>query len=240
MNQFFVYWSLAFTIILIFLASLVVAGLDLRDDILGQIKKAREARARGRRPLAPPDPMAGKTVAATVVPGVNRELTATEQWVRDVVGDVARALNIQARILVLQDSMDHPLVHFADRKRLLTLRVDKAWAAEGMAGSEERVRFVKDVVERFLRSEWLGESGVLVKVTELNREAKAKAAPAAPAADPSAAPAAQPAMSREEQIAAAKARAEAIKAQRAAAVAPAADDQSKSEGPSDSGDVAPS
>jgi hypothetical protein len=124
-------------------------------------------------------------------------------------------------ILVLQDSMDHYLVHFTQGKRLTTYRVDKAWVADAMAGKADQRERIIAAVEQYLRQEFLGQ-----RITPKPAPAPAKSGTAAalaptPAGAPAPAPAsgsAQPGqeMSREERIAAAKAKAEAIKAQRAA------------------------
>jgi hypothetical protein len=121
--------------------------------------------------------------------------------------------------------MDHYLVHFTQGKRLITYRVDKAWVADAMAGKADQRERIIAAVEQYLRQEFLGQ-----RIAPKPAPAPAKPAPAAAAVPaPAGAPApaasagsAQPApeMSREELIAAAKAKAEAIKAQRASGVQP--------------------
>ena len=209
--------------------SIAVALADVKDEMLEKIRK-RVGRAR----LRPVDPLAGQSVAETLAPTAMDE---KERWVFHLVSEVAIALRLNVKILVLQDSMGHYLVHFIQGKRLTSYRVDKAWVADAMAGKAEARERTYATIDQYLRQEFLGQ-----KVPP--KAAPAPAPKPAPASAPAAAastkpvvtpdgaapktapatpptPAAAPAvpageMSREEKIAAAKAKAEAIKAQRAA------------------------
>jgi hypothetical protein len=215
-----------------------VALADVKDDMLAKIRKKV-----GRARLRPVNPLAGRTTAETLAPMAMDE---KERWVFHLVSGIAISLRLQVGILVLQDSMDHYLVHFTQGKRMTTYRVDKAWVADAMAGKADQRERIIAAVEQYLRQEFLGQ-----RITPKPAPAPAKsatpasagaAAPAptpagtaAPAPTPAgtAAPAPTPAgtaapapasgsaqpgqeMSREERIAAAKAKAEAIRAQRAA------------------------
>src|SRR5438445_5991120 len=205
---------------------------DVKDDLMVQIRKKA-----GRARLRPVDPLAGRSVAETLA---RTAMDEKETWVFYLVSEIAIPLKLNVRILVVQDSMGHYLVQFAQGKRLVSYRVDKAWVADAMAGKAEAGERIHTAVGQYLRQEFLGQ-----KIPPKAPPAPAKpAAPAAPPAKPTApaqpagaaaggaaspgpapvgqaaappgAGAGQPEMSREEQIAAAKARAEAIKAERAA------------------------
>ena len=200
LQPFLTYWSLTIAVLVIWGFSVAVAMADVKDDMLAKIRKQL-----GRARLRPVDPLAGRSVAETLAPAAMDE---RERWVFHLVSGIAISLKLNVRILVLQDSMGHYLVHFAQGKRLITYRVDKAWVADAMAGKGDQRERIYKAVEQYLRQEFLGQP-----------IAKPAPAPAAPPAAPKpagAAPPGQPEMSREEKIAAARAKAEAMKAQRAA------------------------
>jgi hypothetical protein len=228
LTKFLTYWSLTFAIAFIWAFSVAVALADVKDDMLAKIRKKV-----GRARLRPVNPLAGRTTAETLAPMAMDE---KERWVFHLVSAIAISLRLQVGILVLQDSMDHYLVHFTQGKRMVTYRVDKAWVADAMAGKADQRERIIVAVEQYLRQEFLGQ-----RITPKPAPAAAKpatpapagaappppssagAAAAAPTPTGVAAPApasgsAQPGqeMSREERIAAAKAKAEAIRAQRAA------------------------
>ncbi len=221
-SKFLIYWSLTFAILWIWIFSVAVALADVKDELWEKIQKQWAVRAKAR--MRPVDPLAGRSPAETITP---RALDDKESWVLHLVSQLAISLKLNVRILVLQDSMGHYLVHFAQGKRLTSYRVDKAWVQDAMAGKADQRERIFTAVEQYLRQEFLGQAPT--------PKASAPAA-AKPAAAPSGAPAATPGqpatpaqpapggaapggaeMSREEKIAAAKAKAEAIKAQREAA-----------------------
>jgi hypothetical protein len=238
LSKFLTYWSLTFAILLIWGFSIAVALADVKDELLEKIRKQV-----GRARLRPIDPLAGQSVAETLAPSAMDE---RERWVFHLVSEIAIALKLNVKVLVLQDSMGHYLVHFAQGKRLTSYRVDKAWVADAMAGKAEARERTYVAVDQYLRQEFLGQkippkmapaaaakttaaAGTSPKPTSAPAAASGAAAPAKPAPEPGAAAgtpvaAAQPSgtgeMSREEKIAAAKAKAEAIKAQRAAGESP--------------------
>ncbi len=193
---------------------------DLKDDMLAKIRKQV-----GRARLRPVDPLAGRSVAETLAPTA---MDDRERWVFHLVSGIAISLRLHVRILVLQDSMEHYVVHFVQGKRLTTYRVDKAWVADAMAGKADQRERIHKAVEQYLRREFLGGQ---IAAKPVPAPAAAPAAggtaatpkPAAAAAapgSPGAASSAQPALSREEIIAAARAKADAIRAQRAAGGSP--------------------
>lgn len=215
LSKFLTYWSLTFAILFIWGFSVAVALADVKDDILAKIRKQV-----GRARLRPVNPLAGRTVAETLAPAAMDE---RERWVFHLVSGIAISLRLQVGILVLQDSMGHYLVHFTQGKRLTTYRVDKAWVADAMAGKADQRERINAAVEQYLRQEFLGQP-IAPKAAPPPAKPAAPAASAAatpkpaggPAPVPSAGPASPgPEMSREERIAAAKAKAEALKAQRA-------------------------
>jgi hypothetical protein len=212
LTKFLTYWSLTFAILFIWGFSVVVALADVKDDMLAKIRK-QVARTR----LRPVNPLAGRTTAETLAPTA---MDDKERWVFHLVSGIAIALRLQVGILVLQDSMDHYLVHFTQGKRLTTYRVDKAWVADAMAGKADQRERIIAAVEQYLRQEFLGQR-IAPKTAPAKPATTAGPAAAPPAGGPAPAPSAGPPppgqeMSREERIAAAKAKAEAIKAQRAA------------------------
>jgi hypothetical protein len=219
LSKFLTYWSLTFAILVIWIFSVAVAMADLKDELLDKVRKQWAARLRAR--ARPVDPLAGRSVAETLTPSAMDE---RESWVFHLVSEIVIALRLTVRVLVLQDSMGHYLVHLAQGKRLVTYRVDKAWVADAMAGKAEARERIHRAVEQYLRQEFLGEKpapGALpaaaAPAAPAGQAAAAKPAAAGQAGAP--APSGAPAgaeMSREEKIAAARARADAVKAQRAA------------------------
>jgi hypothetical protein len=184
-NPFWTYWALTFAVFLIYAASFLVAAVDVREEIAEQLKKAEQRRARAKPRFE--DPLAGRSVAATLDPGANRQLPPFLQWVYDEVVPIAQRLGIQARILVYQDSKGHPLVHVTDGQRLVSYRLDRTLAEEARAGNARSLEEARRRVEAFLRLEWLGDTTAMERTTELAKEAKAKGEAASPEAAPSAA-----------------------------------------------------
>ncbi len=241
MSKFLTYWSLAFAVFFIWIMSVAVALADVKDELLDKIHKQWVARGKARP--RPANPLAGRSVAETL-PSPAR--TEAQEWVYGEVSRIANSLKLSVNIVVLQDSMDHFLVHFTQGSRLVTYRVDKAWVADARAGKADQLERIRRAVEQYLRVEFLGEKPAPPPAPAAAPKPAAAAAPAgakpaAPAAPPggagapapaaqgagvtslpaSPAPAGPPAeMSREERIAAAKAKAEALKAQRAAGQTP--------------------
>ena len=222
LSKFLTYWSLTFAILIIWAFSVAVALADVKDDMLAKLRK-QAARAR----LRPVNPLAGRSVAETLAPSAMDE---KERWVFHLVSAAAIALKLPVGILVLQDSMGHYLVHFTQGKRLVTYRVDKAWVADAMAGKADQRERISAAVEQYLRQEFLGQpiapkTPAPAKPAAAPPPAAATAkpagttpppAPGAPAPSAPATPAQSGEMSREERIAAARAKAEAMRAQRAA------------------------
>src|SRR5207253_3338944 len=165
LQPFLTYWSLTIAVLVIWGFSVAVAMADVKDDMLAKIRKQI-----GRARLRPVDPLAGRSVAETLAPAAMDE---RERWVFHLVSGIAISLKLNVRILVLQDSMEHYLVHFAQGKRLITYRVDKAWVADAMAGTRDQVERIYKAVEQYLRQEFLGQP-----------IAKPAPAPAAPPAAP--------------------------------------------------------
>ncbi len=213
LSKFLTYWSLTFAILIIWAFSVAVALADVKDEMMAKLRK-QVARWR----LRPVNPLAGRSVAETLAPLAMDE---KERWVFHLVSASALALKLPVGILVLQDSMGHYLVHFTQGKRLVTYRVDKAWVADAMAGKADQRERINAAVEQYLRQEFLGQP-IVPKTPAPAKPAAASppsaaakpaaASPAAPA--PPAAPAQSGEMSREERIAAARAKAEAMRAQR--------------------------
>jgi hypothetical protein len=216
LSKFLTYWSLTFAILFIWAFSVAVALADVKDDLLAKARKQI-----GRARLRPVNPLAGRSVAETLAPTA---LDEKERWVFHLVSAIAIALKLQVGILVVQDSMGHYLVHFTQGKRMVTYRVDKTWVADAMAGKADQRERINAAVEQYLRQEFLGQP-IAPKAAPAPAKPAPPAAPGATAPKPASAaapaPSAGPAqpgkeMSREELIAAAKAKADAIKAQRAA------------------------
>jgi hypothetical protein len=238
-SKFLTYWSLAFAVFYLWILSILVAMADVKDELLEKIRK--QAVARGKARLRPVDPLAGLSVAETLSSPARTE---AQEWVYREVSRIAQSLNLAVKIIVLQDSMDHFLVHFTQGPRLVSYRVDKAWVADARAGKTDQLERMRRAVEQYLRVEFLGEKPVpppaaVASASPATRPAAAaptpgaapasatggstpppRAAPPAPAA-PAASPAGPGEMTREERIAAARAKAEAMKAQREAGKPPA-------------------
>jgi|GEM_PF-756361 len=224
LSKFLTYWSLTFAVLLIWIFSVGVAMADVKDELLAIIHKQWAARAKSR--LRPIDPLAGRSPAETLTP---RALDEKESWILHLVSQIAIALKLNVRILVIQDSQGHYLVHFAQGKRLESYRVDKTWVADAMAGKADQRERIFTAVEQYLRQEFLGEKPApKPAVPAAPRPAAAGAATAPAAAKP--VPTAGAEMSREEKIAAAKAKAEAIMAQRAAGGTPPSQPASSTSG----------
>jgi hypothetical protein len=239
------YWALTFAVFVFYLFAFVVASLDSLADAREAAKKRRA----GRAPSAlDPNPLAGRSVAATILPGPGQVPEGKREWVARVADDLVRRLKPSppVSVLVLEDSKGHPLVHFSDGKRLESYRLDRDIVAAAMGGDQARLNEVAAILQRHLTADFLGREDVRPpRTTELAREAAAKtpaARPAAPVAAPSAAaqspsadaapsarspqpepaapaasvvaPASPPdveSMSREERLAAARAKAEALR-----------------------------
>ncbi len=220
------YWSLTLAVFTFYLFAVLVA---LSDALDGLREAARKKRAASKTSALDPNPLAGRTVAQTMFPGPGQQLDAKREWVALMARDIIHRLMPSVRALVLEDSKGHPLVQFSDGARLESYRVDRAVVEAAMAGDSARAAEVKEMLTRHLMADFMGrEVERPQRTTELAREAGAKPAPAAaarpasPAAPPApapsapspAAPANEAEMSREERIAAARARADALRAQR--------------------------
>ncbi len=185
LKQLLRYWSLTFAVLFIYLFAMVVAGLDVADQVMDTVRKRRpQLKAKG--PLPDSNPLQGKTVAETLGIGPGQQPDAKRQWVLDLVTDVARTLNLTTlRVIVLEDSKEHPLVHFHDGKQLRSYRIDKTWVAEGRAGNSARVQQIRELVERYLAADFLGQQARRPpRTTELAREAASKAAASPAKASP--------------------------------------------------------
>ncbi len=182
-SKFFTYWALTFAILIIWGFSVAVALADVKDEFLGRLKKQGAA---ARPQPRPADPSAGRSVAETLRPPA---MTRNEAWLFDLVTQIAKNSKLDVRIIVLQDSMDHYLVHFIRGKQLVSYRVDKAWVADAMAGKTDQRERIQEAVGRYLRQEFFGE-----KLTPKTPAAPAKApAASAPGQQP---PAAAPGQAR--------------------------------------------
>jgi hypothetical protein len=168
-NPFWNYWSLTFAVFLIFVFAFVVAAMDIREEIAEALRKAQTKRGKAKPKFT--DPLAGRSVAATLDPGANRTLPPHLQWVYDQVVPIARKLGIEARILVYEDSKSHPLIHVNDGKRLISYRLDKTLAQEARAGDTDKLTEARRRIEAFLRLEWSGDETAMRRTTELAKEA---------------------------------------------------------------------
>jgi hypothetical protein len=178
--KFFKYWSLTFAVFFIYLFAMLVAGLDVWDDLMDRVRK-RRAESPGARGLVP-NPLVGKSVASTLGIGPGQAPDDKRGWVRDRAEAAAAKAGAKVSIVVLEDSKEHPLVHFHDGVQLKSYRVDKAWVAEARAGNADRARQIEELLERYLASDFLGRADQRPKrTTELAREASAKAPTPAPA-----------------------------------------------------------
>ncbi len=217
------YWALTFAVFVFYIFALAVASLDVFANLAETARKRRGE----RKPIVlDPNPLAGKSIAETIFPGPGQQLDDKREWVARLADEIVRKVNPNPPVetLVLEDSKGHPLVHFSNGTRLETYRFDRAHIEAAMAGDTPRVAEVADRLTRHLMADFLGKEDVRPpRTTELAREAAAKPAPAEPrpVAAPPEKPAAQPAgdpeaMSREERLAAARAKAEALRAARQA------------------------
>lgn len=164
-SKFLTYWSLTFAILFIWIFSVAVALADAKDELWEKLRKQGGKKST----LRPMDPLAGRSAAETLT---RPKMDAKEEWVHTQVAQVVAALRLDLKILVLQDSMDHYLVHFSRGKQLTSCRVDKAWVADAMGGKADQAERIRRAVEQHLRVEFLGEKPA----------PKSPPAPAAPAA----------------------------------------------------------
>jgi hypothetical protein len=211
------YWSLTFAVFVFYFFAMLVAAMDVFDELA---EAARKRRAAAKGPVLDPNPLVGKNVAATLLPGPGQRLDAKREWVANLANALVTRLGAEQRIrtVVLEDSKGHPLVHFSDGKRVETYRVDRTLVEAGMAGDTAKVEEVKELLARHVSADFLGMESIRPpRTTELARETVPKGG-AAPAASPTPAPAAAAAapsgeaqLSREERLAAARAKAEALK-----------------------------
>ena len=186
MARFFTYWSLTFAVFFIYVFAMVVAGLDVWGDLMDRVRKRRADLPGARGPV--PSPLLGKSVASTIGIGPGQAPDAKRAWVRDRAQAAADKVGAKVSVLVLEDSKEHPLVHFHDGTRLRSYRVDKTWVAEARGGNADRARQIEELLERYLASDFLGRHDQRPRrTTELAREATAKA-PAAKAQEPAAPP----------------------------------------------------
>jgi hypothetical protein len=233
LKPFLRYWSLTFAVFVFYFFAMLVAAMDVFDELA---EAARKRRAAAKGPVLDPNPMVGKNLAGTLLPGPGQRMDSKREWVAGLAKELVARLGAEQRIrtVVLEDSKGHPLVHFSDGKRVETYRVERALVEAAMTGDTAKVNEVKELLTRHLSADFLGMESIRPpRTTELAREVapKAGAAPAvppgAPAAAPEpAAPAAAPApaapaapsgeaqLSREERLAAARAKAEALKKSR--------------------------
>jgi len=229
------YWSLTFAVFVFYFFAMLVAAMDVFDELA---EAARKRRSTTKGPVLDPNPMVGRNVAGTLLPGPGQRLDSKREWVANLAKELVSRLGAEQRIrtVVLEDSKGHPLVHFSDGKRVETYRVERALVETAMAGDTVKVTEVKELLARHLSADFLGMESIRPpRTTELAREAPPKAgaatasaatpaagaetaagetapstaaAPATPAA-PAASGDAQ--LSREERLAAARAKAEALK-----------------------------
>jgi hypothetical protein len=184
LKRFFTYWSLTFAVLMFYTFAALVAGLDIWGQIMENVRK-RRPQLKPKGPLLDPNPLRGKNIAATIGMGPGQQPNEKRQWVLERATEVARQLKLNVRILVLEDNKEHPFVQITDGQALKTYRVDKTWLAEARAGNAERERQIKDLLERYMASDFLGIEDVRPKrTTELAREAAAKPSAAARPAQP--------------------------------------------------------
>lgn len=167
--KFFTYWSLTFAVFLIYLFAFLVAGLDVWESLMETVRKRRKDMA--PVPAYDLNPLAGRTIASTLGIGPGQQPDAKRQWVLDRANAAAGALGLTGlQIVVLEDSKEHPLVHFSDGRQLRSYRVDKVWVAEARAGNADRERQITDLLQRYLASDFLGRhEGRPKRTTELAR-----------------------------------------------------------------------
>jgi hypothetical protein len=240
-DAFLRYWSLTLAVFVFYIFAIVVALLDVFADLA---EAARKRRAERKAAAGDPNPLASRSIAQTIFPGPGQRLEGRRAWVARLVEDLVRSLTPRppVRTLVLEDSKGHPVVHFSDGRRLETYRLDRDAVDAAMAGDGARLAEVTERLRGHLIADFLGrEEARPPRTTELAREAKPAGAKAeaalpsagapvtahAPAAPPGPAavagtPAADPeSLSREERLAAARAKAEALRAARQAQKPPA-------------------
>ncbi len=172
-SKFLTYWSLTFAILFVWIFSVAVALADVKDELWEKLRKQRGGKKSVLRPV---DPLAGRSAAETLT---RPKMDAKEEWVHTQVAQVVAALPLGLKILVLQDSMDHYLVHFSRGKQLTSCRVDKAWVADAMGGKADQAERIRRVVEQHLRVEFLGEKPA-PKSPAAAPAAQAQATPATP------------------------------------------------------------
>lgn len=223
------YWSLTLAVFVFYLFAIVVASLDVFAELA---EAARKRRAERKPAVLDPNPLASRTVAQTIFPGPGQQREGMREWVARLAEDLVRRVNPRPPVhtLVLEDSKGHPFVHFSNGERLETYRLDRAMVEAAMAGDAARLAEVSERLRGHLTADFLGrEDARPARTTELARETKPAAAPVAAAPAPAAVtaePAAEPAagvesLSREERLAAARAKAEALRAARQAQKPPA-------------------
>lgn len=189
LNQFLRYWSLTFAVFFFFMFAMLVAGLDVADQVKEIVQKRRpQLRAQG--PLPDVNPLSGRTIAQTLGDGPGQRPDAKRQWLLDLVTKVATEMGLgKLHIVVLEDSKEHPLVHFNDGTTLRSYRVDKTWVAEARAGNAARVDQIRDLISRYLAADFLGQQNRRPpRTTELAKEAAGKATPPGTPAGPGAPP----------------------------------------------------
>lgn len=179
---FFRYWSLTFAVVFFYLFAFAVAGLDVWDQVMEMVRKRRKELI-SKGPTLNPNPLKGKTIAETLGSGPGQQLDEKRRWILERATEVASKLGLKVHIVVLEDSLGHPFVHLHDGKELKTYRVDKTWVAEARAGNAQREQQIRDLLERYLASDFLGRKDLRPKqTTELAREAASKSASARPPA----------------------------------------------------------
>jgi len=177
---FFRYWSLTFAVVFFYIFAFAVAGLDVWDQVMEIVRKRRKELIPKGSTLDP-NPLKGKTIAETLGSGPGQQLDEKRRWILERATEVANKLGLKVQIVVLEDSLGHPFVHLHDGKQLKTYRVDKTWVAEARAGNAQREQQIRDLLERYLASDFLGRKDLRPKqTTELAREAASKPAPARP------------------------------------------------------------
>ncbi|HLJ58151.1 MAG TPA: hypothetical protein VKZ50_00280 [bacterium] len=218
LSKFLTYWSLLFAILTIWGFSVLVALASAKDELLDAFRKRWATGVSAR--LAFTDPLAGRSTAETLTA---RPVTELQKWVLDQVAPIAERLGVRVRTLVLQDGHGHFVVYLAQGKRLVTYRLDKAWVTDAVAGKADQLDRIRQAVEQYLRQEFLGQAPVPKAPpaapsppAAATAGGVASATPAPASASAGTAPAGVTEVSREERIAAAKAKAEALKSQRAA------------------------
>ncbi|MDR7496701.1 MAG: hypothetical protein QN174_07065, partial [Armatimonadota bacterium] len=176
------YWALTFAVFVFYIFAFIVASLDTFASASEAAKKRRAE----RKPSAlDPNPLAGRSVAATIFPGPGQVAEGKREWVARVAEDLVRRLGPSppVSVLVLEDSKGHPLVHFSNGTRLESYRLDRDIVAAAMAGDQARLSEVAAVLQRHLAADFLGREQVRPpRTTELAREAAAKTPAARPAA----------------------------------------------------------